>query len=102
MDPVGKAENYLGQNHLILCHCEYTWKTVKPLIRGGVSMFTVHLVQVWFAHVVKYSNRRYFLHLMMIQYLPPGLKQILHYFIGLRLKFFDAKELTIRQLHQTG
>ena len=27
MDPVGKAENYLGQNHLILCHCEYTWKS---------------------------------------------------------------------------
>ena len=37
---------------------------------------------------------------MMIQYLPPGLKQILNYFIGLGLKFLDAKELTIRQLHQ--
>ena len=49
---------------------------------------------------MKYSNRRYFLYLMMIQYLPPGLKQILNYFIGLGLKFFDAKEITIRQLHQ--
>ena len=37
---------------------------------------------------------------MMIQYLPPGLKQILNYFIGLGLKIFDAKEITIRQLHQ--
>ena len=27
VDLVGKAENYLGQNHLILCHCEYTWKS---------------------------------------------------------------------------
>ena len=30
VDPVGKAENYLGQNHLTtksLCHCEYTWKS---------------------------------------------------------------------------
>ena len=27
VDPVGKAENYLGQVHLILCHCEYTWKS---------------------------------------------------------------------------
>ena len=27
VDPVGKAGNYLGQNHLILCHCEYTWKS---------------------------------------------------------------------------
>ena len=30
VDPVGKAENYLGQNHLTtksLWHCEYTWKS---------------------------------------------------------------------------
>ena len=27
VDPVGKAENYPGQNHLILCYCEYTWKS---------------------------------------------------------------------------
>ena len=76
---------------------------VKPRVRGpsprfDVSILTVHLVQVQLAHV-KYSNRRYFLHLM-IQNLPPGLKQILNFFIGLGLKFFDAKEITIRQLHQ--
>ena len=27
VDPVGKAENYPGQNHLILCYCEYIWKS---------------------------------------------------------------------------
>ena len=29
VDPVEKAENYLAQNHLILCHCEYTWKRLS-------------------------------------------------------------------------
>ena len=37
---------------------------------------------------------------MMIQILPPGLKQILNFFIGLGLKFFYVKEITIRKLHQ--
>ena len=38
VDPVGKAENYPGQNHLILCYCEYTWK-VKPRVRDVTSVF---------------------------------------------------------------
>ena len=37
---------------------------------------------------------------MMIQILPPGLKQILNFFIGLGLKFFYVKKITIRKLHQ--
>ena len=69
-------------------------------MRCDVSVFTVHLVQVQLANVVKYSDRRYFLHLMMIQTLPPGLKQILNFIVGLGLTFFDAKEITICQLHQ--
>ena len=67
--------------------------------RCDVSILTVQLVEVQLARV-KYSNRRYFLHLMMIQNLPPGLKQILNFFIGLGLKLFDAKEITMGQLHQ--
>ena len=27
VDTVGEAEKYLGQNRLILCHREYTWKS---------------------------------------------------------------------------
>ena len=41
VDPVGKAENYPGQNHLILCYCEYTWMEKLSLdrVRGVMSVF---------------------------------------------------------------
>ena len=101
VDPVGKVENYPGQNHLILCYCEHKWMEKLSLAcEVWCEYFTVHLFQGQLTHVVKYRNRRYFLHLMMIQILPPGLKQILNFFIGLGLKFFDVKKITIRKLHQ--
>ena len=80
----GKAESDLGQNHLTT---ESLWAEMETLIlaqkahlsascaRCDVSILTVHPVQVHLAHS-ETRNRKYLLHLMMIQNLSLGLKQI--------------------------
>ena len=55
----GKTDFGLKKAHLLASHA-----------RCDVSILTVHLVQVLLAHIV------YLLHLMMVQNLPLGLKQI--------------------------